>query len=219
MSSQSTPGVAPTHARSAPAQSADGATVTPVGVDVGSHRHLFAAATVADGLVGGITADADYLARLYAEFQSATHRLGTAPPSDPDNLGTLVARYWPLIRDALEAATDDVLAYAREHPAPVLVLEDLRAEPRPLVEIAYGEMRLASWCPAVAQAVLVDRAVEAGLPVATVDPEGTTQECHACGAVGDLEDGALVCRASDCPVDAVDRDRSAAVSIAKRGIR
>ncbi|MDS0284747.1 zinc ribbon domain-containing protein [Haloarcula onubensis] len=195
--------------------------ITPVGVDVGSARYLFAAASPADGVGGAATVNADYAHRLYSEFQSATHRLGTAPDyvDDQDRLGDLVARYWPRLRRALECAADQVVGVARAHPRAVVVLEDLSTTPRPLVEAAHGAMAWADYCPAVAQQLLADRALDAGLAVAYVPPEYTSQLCHECGTLGDLGGRGcetLTCVNDDCTVGEVCRDRSAAVTIARR---
>lgn len=190
---------------------------TPVGVDVGSTRHLFVAAATHDSPGDAVTVEAPYLSALFAEFQSATHRLGAAPGYDGDCLGDLVARYWPRIRTALEQAADDVVEYVQAHPRAVLAVEDLpQQEPRPLVEAAHGGIRWASWCPPVALSILVDRATAAGLPVVRVDPHETSTRCHACGERGELRKDVLACQSKECPVDEVCRDRSAAVSVAKR---
>lgn len=189
---------------------------TPVGVDIGSTRHLFVATTPRDGPGNALTVEASYVAALFAEFQSATHRLGAAPAYDDDCLGDLVARYWPRIRTALERAAENVVEYAAAHPSAVLVVEDLPQRPRTLVDAANGGVRLASWIPPVARAVIVDVAAEAGLPIASVDPHETSRKCHVCGERGELLRDVLACSAPNCPVDEVCRDRSAAATIAKR---
>lgn|GEM_PF-6595341 len=191
-------------------------TVSPVGVDVGSTRSLFVATSPGAGPDGAITADATYPRALFAEFQSATHRLGAAPAFDPDCLGDLVARYWPRIRTALEEAADDVVAYASARPGALLAVEDLPQRCQPLVEAAHGGLRWASWVPPVALEILVARAVAAGLPVVRVDPHQTSRRCHVCGEVGELDAETIACSSETCPVDEVGRDRSAALSIAKR---
>lgn len=49
-----------------------------------------------------------------------------------------------------------------------------------------------------------------------VDPEYSTQECHFCGELG-VDDDQLHCQNDECPVESVCSDRSAAVTLAKRG--
>jgi len=194
---------------------------TPVGVDVGSTRYLFAAATPADGVDGAATVEAHYAHRIYQEFQSATHRLGTAPDyvDEQDCLGALVARYWPRLQRAFERAADQVVAVARAHPQPVLVLEELAGEPQPLVEAAYGERRWPSYCPDVAQHILAEQALDAGVAVTYVSPDYSSQLCHECETLGETGGRGcetLTCVNNDCPVGEVCRDRSAAVTIASR---
>lgn len=215
MSSRPTPGVASARTGPERIESADGAAITPVGVDVGS-RQLVTVATASDDVDEAITVSGVYAECVYSEFCSATQRLDTAPEFDDTALGEVVARYWDLFRATFEHAADEAISYARQHPAPVLVLEDLKQKPRPLRDCAHGNLRFGSWCPAVVQEVLADRALDAGVPVIFVPPEYTSQECHRCGEIGELENKTLTCTVPGCPVDDVDRDRSAAVSIAKR---
>lgn len=67
-------------------------------------------------------------ARQHCPSEQSVHadllqHLGVAPRIDPDDV--------------------DVLEYAATAPAPLLVLEDLRGEPRPLREVAFGGLRRA----------------------------------------------------------------------------
>jgi transposase len=77
---------------------------------------------------------------------------------------------------------------------------------------------LGAWLLPTFRKALVERANEVGLPVARVDPSGSTQECHSCGEVGDVGSKMLKCTTPDCPVGEVCRDRSAALTIAQRGL-
>jgi len=58
---------------------------------------------------------------------------------------------------------------------------------------------------------------ESGYRVVLVAPEGTSQECHVCGTDGTRGPDGLRCYTDECPVATVDGDRSAAVTIARRG--
>lgn len=218
MSRTSTPGRASTRARPQRRAGADGATITPIGVDVGAEELAVAAAAEADP-ADAVAVSGKYARHLYKEFCLATARVSVADASvDDTNLGDLVARYWPRFEAAFASAADDVLAYARQHPAPVLVLEDLPTDPKPLVACDNGGARFATWVPPVAQAVLADRAVAAGVPVTYVDHHETTLRCHECGEPGEKAGGRVFrCTAPDCSVDEVDRDAGAAVTIARRG--
>ena len=188
-------------------------TVTPVGVDVGT-RQLVAVAT-ADGTVDeAIVVDGDPARELYAEFTEATHQLQEGRTGD--TLGDVVWRYWRWFRELFRGAAEAVLEVASAHPAPVVVLEDLPGRRRPLVACRCGNLRAPTWFPAAVQAVVADRVVDAGVPVTYVDPEHTSKQCHRCDRFARDEGATIVCQMPECSVDEVDRDRSAAVSIAKR---
>jgi len=209
MSSRSTPGAASTQ----PATEADDAPITPVGVDVGT-KQLVAVATVDADLSDAVVVDGERARRTYSAFQEATHRLHERDMSE--TLGDVVWRHWRRLRRELQAAAEAVLAVAQRHARPVVVLEDLPGHPQPLVAAREGGIRAPTWLPPVIQSVVADRVVEAGVPVTYVDPKYTTQQCHACGLLASVEDDTIVCSTEDCPVGEVCRDRSAAVSIAKR---
>jgi len=188
-------------------------TITPVGVDVGT-RQLVAVATAGATVDEAIVVDGDPARDLYAEFTEATHRLQEGRTGD--SLGAVVWRYWRHFRELFRGAAEAVLEVARAHPAPMVVLEDLSIRRRPLVACRCGNVRAATWLPAAVQAVVADRVVDASVPVTYVSPKYTTQQCHRCGLLTRDEGATIVCTTPDCPVDEVDRDRSAAVSIAKR---
>lgn len=215
MSSTRTPTLASTSsAADSPQRTAD-RDITPIGVDVGSKR--LAVAATPDHLGGPVAGDAKYVSQLYSEFCSATHRLALAPDYDETSLGDLVARYWQRIRPALEEAAADVLSFACQHQDPVLVLEDLPQSREPLRVCENGGLRYSAWIPPTTQAILTEQAVDAEVPVVHVSPHNTSQECHRCGHIGDLDPEVLACTNERCPVEAVCRDRSAAATIAERG--
>jgi transposase len=212
MSSRSTPGVAPTQT---PAKPAEGATFTPVGVDVGVKR-LVAVATADATLDEAIVVDGDRARRIFAAFQGATQRLQERAVAE--SLGDVVWRTWCRLRREFRAAADAVLDVARKHADPVVVLEHLPQRHQPLVAARHGSVREATWVPAAVQAIVADRVVNAGVPVTYVSPKYMTQQCHACGLLGRLDDETVRCTTPDCPVGEVCRDRSAAVSSAQRAL-
>lgn len=216
MSSRSTPGVASRRAGADASESGDGATITPIGVDVGTRQLVTVASTDAE-LTDAVVVDGDRVRDLYAKFTAATHRL-TRRDEHVESLGDVVWRYWRRFRREFRAAADAVVEYARRWPAPVVVLEDLPTERQPLVACRHGNVRCARWVPPVVQAIVAERVVDAGLPVTYVDPTDTSRACHRCGTRGVLAAHTLVCEAPGCPVDTVDRDRSAAVTIAQRAV-
>jgi transposase len=188
---------------------------TPIGVDVGVKQVAVAAPADADP-VDAVAVDGGEVRTLYAEFTKATHgRTQEAGPT-PESLGAVVAKYWPRFEAAFERAADVLVEYARQHPRPVLVFEDLGHERKPLVACKYGNVAPSEWVPGVAINLLPELVRDAGVPAVSVRPEGTSSECHRCGERGDLGRDVLTCTTASCPVDDVCRDRSAAVSIANR---
>lgn len=203
------------HAPTGAATATSAATRTFIGVDVGINS--VAVAAPADGQpTDALEIAGEYVKTTFSEFQSASHRWALAGDYDDVSLGDVVSRYWSLLRAALEDAADRVVEYARGHSAPVLALEELSHDPLPLYACVCGNERVSAWVPATFQAILAERAVDAGVPVTYVDPHNTSQECHRCGELGELEAHRLVCTTEDCRVGDVCRDRSAALTIASR---
>ena len=135
----------------------------------------------------------------------------------------LVAAFW---KEQLEGLVHDTAAqtvqYAREYPGAVLILEEIPYTQRPLYEQRHDAGEIGTWLLPALQDALVAKAVDAGVPIAWIDPAGTSVECHACGERGERGDRTerlrrqFRCLNDDCPVDVVDADASAAVSIAGR---
>jgi hypothetical protein len=185
-------------------------------VDVGV-KHL-AVTALPDHPHAGVAVDTEkYVRQLYTEFCQATHRLAVAPEFDETSISDLVSRYWPRFETAFVHAADEVIANAHKHDVEILVLEDL-TEPKPLRACANCGLRLSTWCPPVVQQVIANRASAAGLSVTYVDPANSSQECHRCGRIGDLGGDTLRCINEDCPIDEVCRDKSAAATLAQRGV-
>ncbi|PSQ03436.1 hypothetical protein BRC95_08895 [Halobacteriales archaeon QS_5_68_33] len=153
--------------------------------------------------------------RIFAAFQGATQRLRERTVAE--GLGDIVWRTWRRLRREFQAAADAVLDVACKHADAVVVLEHLPQPRQPLIAARHGDVREATWFPAAVQAVVADRVVDAGVRVTYVSPKHTSQQCHACGLLGQLDDETVRCTTPDCPVGEVCRDRSAAVSIARRG--
>jgi len=210
--SSRTPTVASTQAAADPA---DDVPITPVGVDVGT-KQLVAVATADAHLSDAVVVDGERARRVFGAFQAATHRLQERAHS-AESLGDVVWRYWRRVRREFRTAAEAVLTVVDKHPRPVVVLEDLPHDrPDPLVACRCGNARASTWFPTVTQAVVADHVVDAGVPVAYVNPKHTTQQCHRSDLLACVEDSTIVCTTEDCPVGEVDRDRSAAVSIVKR---
>ena len=197
-------------------------TRTPVGVDVGE-RTLVAAAPVHGRPEEAFTIEGDHVResfRLLRSLMDALEHFG----SDTTSAETaLVAAFWKeRLKGQVHGAAAQTVQYAREFPGAVLVLEELPYTQRPLYEQRHDAGEIGTWLLPALQDALVAKAVDAGLPVAWIDPAGTSVECHACGERGERGDRTerlrrqFRCLNDDCPVDVVDADASAAVSIAKR---
>ena len=121
------------------------------------------------------------------------------------------------LTDALDAAAHEALAYAQSFDMPpVLVLEDLDYAERSLTECVTEHAEIDCWLLPTIQERVVETAHAQGVPVAVTSPEHTTQECHVCGKHSRLRKTEIRCTNERCPVKTVCRDRSAAVTIAKR---
>jgi hypothetical protein len=188
---------------------------TSIGVGIGVTR-LAVAATAEGGPDDAVVVDGTEIRTLYAEFTHGTQALTRDTEPTPESLGALVAEYWPQFEPAFDRAAGVLLEYARQYPQPVLAFEQLGHERKPLVACKHGNVAPSEWIPSVAVHELVERVRGAGVPVITADPDGTTSECHRCGERGEVGRDLFTCLDEECPVNDVCRDRSAAVSLAKR---
>lgn len=195
---------------------------TPIGVDVGV-RCLVAAAPAHEGVEEAFTIEGDHVResfRLLRSLMDALRGFG----GDTTSVETaLVAAFWKVrLKSQLHGAAARTVRYAREYPGAVLVLEDLPYDPRPLYAHRHDAGEIGAWLLPALQDALVEKATAAGIPVAWIDPAGTSIECHRCGERGEQGDRTerlrrqFRCLNDACPVDVVDADVSAAVSIAKR---
>lgn len=98
----------------------------------------------------------------------------------------------------------------------MLVLEELPSRD-PLYACRHGRLDFATWGLPTVQAALAQRAIEAGVPTTYVSAHNSSQECHRCESIGELDRDAVTCRTESYPMDEVFRDKSTAVTIAQRG--
>ena len=200
-----------------PALPARQAAVTPVGVYVGEHT-LAAVAPAHAAPDEAFVVDGEPVQRSFDHLQAATLTLENAPVDCPEAHTALTAAFWVRLRAQLHHAAAQVTKYAQQFAGAVLVLEDLTQPPRPLYHHRDVVGELGAWTIPVLRNALVEKATEHGLPVAWVEPDYTSQECHRCGEHGERHGQTLRCTNGACPVGEVDADRSAAVSIAQRGV-
>jgi len=107
--------------------------------------------------------------------------------------------------------------YAESVETPVLVLEDLTYIQESMDYGDYMNRRLHGWGFAKLHGQITYKAVERGIPVVTVDPRNTSQECHACGEKGVRpQQATFKCSNDACWIGEYQADINAALNIADR---
>jgi len=187
---------------------------TPIGIDIGEKRLVAAAPADADPEEAFVI-DGEPLRERYEILVEATTALQGAWFDATRGEAQLFAALWHQIRPQLFDAAHRLVRYAGEFTTPLLVLEDMGFREIPLWQ-RRTSTELGAWLLPALQAAISEAALDAGLPISYVDAKYTSQACHVCEKLGRLEDDVVVCTTDDCPVDAVCRDRSAAVTIAGR---
>ncbi|AKU09893.1 IS200/IS605 family accessory protein TnpB-related protein [Haloferax gibbonsii] len=188
---------------------------TPVGVDVGV-KNLIAAAPAGGDVESAFTIEGSHIQTRHEILVESMRALQGAKFDSTEGQAQLFAAIWYQIRPQVYDAAVRVVRYAQQFTTPIIVLEDL-----PYYDVPLWERRMNSdagaWLLPALQHAIVTKAHEVGIPATYVDPDYTTQECHLCGDLGDVAENTVECISDDCPVDRVSRDRSAALTIAKRG--
>ncbi len=125
--------------------------------------------------------------------------------------------YQNALNDIVERASREAVEYATGFENPIIVMEDLTYIRERLDYGRYMNRRLHAWAFARLQGRVEDKATEAGIAVAYINPAYTSQECHECGHIGSRpHQGTFRCTNADCHVSEFQADISAAASIAKR---
>lgn len=199
----------------APATAPEAATA--IGVDLGVKRLLVAAPADAGPDVpnalavgGGVERD------LYDALGDTLNRLASQPVDTTEAEREAVETHRSLLRQRFALAAHALVEYADRHDADVVALEDIEYEDGTLAECARGPTKAGEWVlPAFRERLEATLAAE-GYRVERVDATYSTQRCHVCGELADLSRATITCETEGCPVDAVCRDRSAAVTLAGR---
>ena len=179
----------------------------PIGVDVGRRNLL----TLAPGTAGpeideALSIGTRWIEEHYAELRERQDRGWGVDETIAGQLD-----------DVLTASAMQAIAYALSFDEPpILVLEDLSYDERSLDDCVTSGAGADCWLLAGIQQRLRELGREQDIPIAVTTEENTTKECHVCGDPSKIRDETLKCTTEGCPVDVVDRDRSAAVTIAKR---
>jgi putative transposase len=180
---------------------------TPIGVDAGLHHPLALdpADTNAD-LNETRAFAAPELQPAYEQLQ-AQHDARDAVATD---------NRMEQLRECVDGLARGALDYVRSFDLPVLVVEDLSYHDRELGECVVEGAYLECWLYPTLLGELTERATAAGITVVQTDADYSTQQCHACADLAVVEDETIRCTTPECPVGEVCRDRSAAVTLARR---
>jgi len=179
---------------------------TPIGADVGLRNVLTLAPASADYPVAeSKTLHDDQIKTQYATLASVPD---VAPKSQ-----TIIANR---LRQAVHDLAQDAVLYATSFEGPLLALEDLHYPHRSLADCIEENAALDSWLLPAAQRALATAAADAGIPVVSVSAKYSTRQCHSCQNFTRVNGRTIRCPVEDCPVEEVCRDRSAAVTIARR---
>jgi len=197
----------------------DGDDVETLGVDLGLKR-LFVGAppSTSEEIEPSYTVEGEYVRALYDELSATVRRLQATPGDTTTAEAEAFVVYEDSICAAFDRALAEFLAFVDRVDPDVVGVEDLAHNRRPLHECRDGSVEVGTWALPVIRDRLVDALEATGYAVAMVDPAGTTRDCHACGEAGERRNSTLVCETDSCPIDEVDRDESAAATIAQRAV-
>jgi transposase len=203
-------------ADSVPAQTADDATATVVGVDLGVKRLLVAAPATDDPAVeDALVVDGGVERALYDSLGDTLTRFDQlAETTEAEAQAVQACR--SMLHQRFDLGAECLLEYLDRVGADVVALEDTTHDCGSLAECARGRTKVGSWLLPTVRDYLEDTLAAAGYQVDRVDAAYTTQRCHVCGELADVGNATISCETADCPVDVVCRDRSAAATIAGR---
>lgn len=190
---------------------------TPIGVDIGEYNLYTACPTDLPDWRGAFAIPGDDLCRRLDDLRRQAAAL-LASGFDRDPIATYVRQRRDALVADLDAAAREICEYASAYDDPVLVTEDSHYRPDLWAWLIDPDAhRGSSWLLPAAHLRLRAVAAEYEIPAATVPEAYSTQECHACGVLGDREQNTLLrCENPACRVDAVGADFNAATVLARR---
>ncbi|RXK46986.1 RNA-guided endonuclease TnpB family protein [Halorientalis pallida] len=190
---------------------------TPVGFDIGESKLLTGCAlTDNDTPTQPYIYDGGRARHLRKEMHTTLKRLQERDAAEW-RVDERFDYYQNALTDIVEKASRKAVKYARQFENPVIVLEDLSYIREHLDYGAWMNRRLHNWAFARLTGRIEDKALEAGIPVRTVNPAYTSQTCHACGHLGSRSSqAAFRCTNEDCWVTEYQADINAAANIAGR---
>jgi putative transposase len=192
--------------------------VTPVGVDIGEAD--LATVCHRDERDSPATPElwneeAKTVRQLREQYFSATRRLQRREAERLDE--EYGSEIWRRIDDVLHTVTRGVVEHAADIENAVLVLEDLTHIRESMDYGSYMNRRLHGWAFAKLHSQIRYKAAEEGIPVATVNPRGTSKLCNECGEVGSRECQAeFRCTNAACWVGTYQADVNGALNLADR---
>jgi len=151
--------------------------------------------------------------RLRKKYCTAKKRLTKRDSSNV--FEDLASKLWNRINHIIHRVTKEVVEYAADLDDPVLVLEDLTNLRDGMDYGPFMNRRLHFWAYGKLRSQIEHKAACRGIPVVSVDPQYTSQTCHACGTRGRRPDqGTFRCSNDECWVTEYQADINAAIVLA-----
>ncbi|WP_049935148.1 RNA-guided endonuclease TnpB family protein [Haloplanus natans] len=189
---------------------------TPVGFDIGESKLLTGCACQDGTPSDPMLFDGGRARHLRKEMHTTLKRLQEREAAQW-RVDERFDYYQNALTDIVEKASRQAVEYAQQFENPVIVLEDLSYIREHLDYGAWMNRRLHNWAFARLTGRIEDKALEAGIPVRTVNPAYTSQTCHACGHIGSRSSqAAFRCTNAECWVTEYQADINAAANIAGR---
>ncbi|WP_455448156.1 zinc ribbon domain-containing protein [Natrinema thermotolerans] len=190
---------------------------TAIGVDLGEYNLYTACPAEMPDWKGAYTICGDNLCTRLDDLREQVTAL-LANEYDRNAIVEYLQQRRDALLEEIDAAAREICEYASAYDNPVLVTEDSHFEPDLWAWLTEPNAhRGTAWLLPAAHLRLRTIAAEYGIEVTTVPEAYSSQECHACGVIGDRgQNKAFQCTNPDCPVDGVCPDRNAAKVLAQR---
>lgn len=189
---------------------------TPVGFDIGESKLLTGCACQDGTPTQPYIYDGGRAQHLRKEMFTTLRRLQERDAAEW-RVDERFDHYQNTLTDIVEKASHEAVEYARQFENPVIVLEDLSYIREHLDYGKWMNRRLHNWAFARLTGRIEDKALEAGIPVRTVNPAHTSQTCHVCDHLGSRRSqAAFRCTNDECWVTEYQADINAAANIAGR---
>ena len=189
---------------------------TPIGFDIGESKLLVGCAYQHDTPTQPMIVDGGRARVLRKEMFTTLRRLQERD-AEQWQIDERFNHYQNALTDIVEKASRQAVDYAEQFDDPVIVMEDLSYIREHLDYGKFMNRRLHNWAFARLSGRIEDKATEAGIPVACIEPAYTSKTCHACGHLGRRNvQSKFECTNSECWVTEYQGDINAAGNIAGR---